>query len=62
MPFRHLFLCRINPEKYKTESDNGRLLYLMIGSDSNNAMFEDNMEHCDDGTVSVGNFFRILQP
>ena len=62
VPFRRIFLCRINPEKYKTESDNGRLLYLMIGSDSNNVMFEDNMEHCDDGTVSVGNFFRILQP
>jgi hypothetical protein len=58
--FSRLFLCRIHSTQHIVE--NGRLLYLMEANGSNNMLFERNLEFRDDGTISIGTFFRILAP
>ena len=59
--FKRLFLCRIHPES-STDHDNARLIYLMEARNSNNNLFDQNMELRDNGTFSIGTFFRILAP
>ena len=59
--FSRLFLCRIHPEKGMA-TDHGRLIYLMQARNSNDQLFEDNKEWRDNGTFTIGTFFRILSP
>jgi len=58
--FSRLLLCRLHPEK--NQNEHTRLLYLMEAKNSNNVLFERNLEYRDDGTISIGSFFRILAP
>jgi hypothetical protein len=58
--FSRLLLCRLHPES--DHHNHSRLLYLMEANNSNNVLFERNLEYRDDGTMSVGCFFRILAP
>ena len=59
--FSRLFLCRVHPEE-GMPSDNARLIYLMQARNSNSSLFEDNKEWRDNGTFTIGTFFRILAP
>ena len=59
--FSRLFLCRVHPEEGMV-TDHGRLIYLMQARNSNSYLFEDNKEWRDNGTFTVGSFFRILAP
>ena len=58
--FNRLFLCRIHSTR--NLEANSRLLYLMEANGCNNMLFERNLELRDNGTISIGTFFRILAP
>jgi hypothetical protein len=58
--FSRLFLCRIHSELDLNE--HSRLIYLMEAKNSNNMLFDRNLELRDDGTISIGTFLRILAP
>jgi hypothetical protein len=59
--FSRLFLCRIHPDEGMI-TDHSRLIYLMQARNSNSYLFDDNKEWRDNGTFSIGTFFRILAP
>lgn len=42
--------------------DHVKLIYLMESRNSNCVLFDKNVEYCDDGTVTIGCFMRILAP
>ena len=59
--FSRLFLCRVHTEEGMA-TDHGRLIYLMQSRSSNKSLFEDNKEWRDNGTFTIGTFFRVLSP
>jgi hypothetical protein len=58
--FSRIYLCRVHSNLRITQ--NSRLLYLMEARGSNNTLFDRNMEYRDDGTFTIGVYFRILAP
>ena len=58
--FKRIYQCRIF--SIEQVSEQSRLLYLMESKNSNSAMFDRNMEHRDDGTITIGSFLRIMGP
>ena len=58
--FSKLMLCRVySEEKYFNVS---RLIYLMESKNSNQCLFNKNIDFRDNGVISIGTFFRILTP
>ena len=56
--FSRLMLCRVySEEKYFNGS---RLIYLMESKNSNQCLFNKNVELRDNGVISIGTFFRIV--
>ena len=58
--FSRLMLCRVYSEK--KYSNGSRLVYLMESKNSNQNLFNKNVELRDNGVISIGTFFRILTP
>ena len=58
--FSRLMLCRVYSNKRC--SDGSRLIYLMESKNSNQCLFNKNVELRDNGVISIGTFFRILTP
>ena len=53
-------LCRVySKENY---SNGSRLIYLMESKNSNQCLFNKNVELRDNGVISIGTFVRILTP
>ena len=55
--YSRLFLCRV-----VNKSEGNQLIYLMEARNSNNILWRRNPQLRDDGTVSIGAYFRILSP
>ena len=58
--FKRIYQCRIYSVGCITEQS--RVIYLMESKNSNNVLFDRNMEHRDDGTITIGTFVRIMAP
>ena len=58
--FTRIFQCRV----YSTmnTSEHKRIIYLMESRNSNNNMFERNLDFRDNGTVTIGTFLRVIAP
>ena len=58
--FKWIYQCQIfsqlNPQ------DQCQLMHLMDSRNFNNHSFDRNLEHRDDGTITVGTFLRIMSP
>ena len=53
-------LCRVYSNK--RYFDESRLIYLMESKNSNQCLFNKNIELRDNGVISIGTFFRIVTP
>ena len=58
--FSRLMLCRVYSNK--RYFDGSRLIYLMESKNSNQCLFNKNIELRDNGVISIGTFFRIVTP
>ena len=58
--FSRLMLCRVYSEK--KYFNGSRLVYLMESKNSNQCLFNKNVELRDNGVISIGTFFRIVTP
>ena len=58
--FSQLFLCQIHLNNFLTE--NLRLLYLMEATNLNNMLFDRNFELHNNGTITIGTYFRVVFP
>ena len=58
--FSRLMLCRVYSNKRC--SDGSRLIYLMESKNSNQCLFNKNIELRDNGVISIGTFPRIVTP
>ena len=58
--FSRLLLCRVHSQNnYYSGS---KLIYLMESKNSNQNMFNNNVEFRDNGVISIGTFFRVVTP
>ena len=60
MNFSRIFQCRVY-SAFNT-SEHKRIIYLMESRNSNNNMFERNLDFRDNGTVTIGTFLRVIAP
>lgn len=58
--FSRIYQCRIYSEK--NLNDHSQLLYLMESRNSNQSLFDRNLEYRDNGTITIGSFLRIIAP
>ena len=58
--FKRIYQCSIFSRMNIT--DNSRIIYLMESKNSNNVLFDRNLEYRDNGTITVGSFLKILAP
>ena len=58
--FSRLFLCRLHSDTNLNEMS--KLIYLMEARNSNNMLFDRNIDHRDDGTFTIGTYFRVIAP
>ena len=58
--FTRLLLARVLSEKY--QEDNARLVYIMEARNMNSNLWNKNVNHRDNGAISIGSVFRISCP
>ena len=58
--FSRLLLCRVHSQNNYYNSS--KLIYLMESKNSNQNMFNNNVEFRDNGVISIGTFFRVVTP
>ena len=60
IPFHRIFLCRVHSSQ--NLSENSKLLYLMESKGSNETLFDHDLQRRDNGTITIGSFFKIVAP
>lgn len=60
MHFSRIFQCRVYSAM--NSSEHKKIIYLMESKNSNNNMFERNLDFRDNGTISIGTFLRVISP
>ena len=58
--FSRLLLCRVHSQN--NYYNGSKLIYLMESKNSNQNMFNSNVEFRDNGVISIGTFFRVVTP
>ena len=58
--FSRLMLCRVHSKE--NYSNGCKLIYLMESKNSNQCLFNKNVELRDNGVISIGTYFRIVTP
>ena len=58
--FTRIFQCRVYSAI--NTSEHKRIIYLMESRNSNNNMFERNLDFRDNGTITIGTFLRVIAP
>jgi hypothetical protein len=60
MKFSRLILCRVHSQRYP--EDNHQLVYVMEARNQNSNMWSKNVNHRDNGAISIGSFIRFPCP
>ena len=58
--FSRIFQCRIYSAM--NSSEHQKIIYLMESKNTNNNMFERNLDFRDNGTITIGTFLRVISP
>ena len=58
--FSRIFQCRVYSAMNSGEHQ--KIIYLMESKNTNNNMFERNLDFRDNGTITIGTFLRVISP